>query len=918
MPEQVPFINRENELAQIEELIEKWDTWSVLCINAPGGVGKTRLLQEVYKRYTSSKQTRLIVTDIIDFNNPTFHIMQNVGREIAKMLDENRFEPYLRALLDRRKMQEIGVSPEQLAQASLAIDLAFVDCFNKIADQQRIVLFMDTTDAIEGMAVQDYVAGVGAQLKNGVLLIAGRNARSIGKAIQIELGEKIQIIDLEPLQEEASESYLQQKQKLLHISLEPELSQKLLFLAGGRPIMIDLAVDLLSREIPLEWLAESSLEEMKLLSKQQMQERQQEFERRLVHHIADTRRPMDWLILVMSRVYPLDPEMIGKLLSISKDEATSLFQDAQNYVFVKELPDGRISLHDEMRRMINDYVWPEVDPDGDRQRRDSKLAAKYLKREIETLTKRIEELEAEEKTARKEEDAQTELSAFMEREPLERELWVLKERRLGHMLFMNVNEGVKTFSDIFDEATQAYRYAFRKTLLTHMQKYIDQLSPEQKYEVDIRQVKSLIDDGEHPEARELLWKISISTDFQPEQQINIPELLRKISISTNLRPEQKVDTLNQWANVEIRLGKLLDGIKFFEKAVEISKKHDLKEWLMKAETGLGWAYRLTDDFKKADKHYKVALNLARQIGSEQQQVLLYNNRGFAYAYFAGIPDRREKAVWFCHQALSLAKKLGNKREQGMCYSNMGCITYMDGKFNQAWSYFQKALEIFEPVNDREWLSTVYSWRGSLHMAQGNATDAEKDLSKSLDMNIQKDRPLNLARLAHIYISKGELDKAQKAIDECRRLALDLPDVLYQQVSLRDMARLAFVKGEYNRREEFERLLTDYREKWGEPKNLRALGMLHLNLGRLALGKSDLTTAIEHFKPGLELLAREGHYANNTPEDYVKSLEQDMVAKLQLSSKQIREIGSELLSFWQEKALDDNHPDIWLRFSNWVT
>jgi len=37
-----------------------------------------------------------------------------------------------------------------------------------------------------------------------------------------------------------------------------------------------------------------------------------------------------------------------------------------NYVFVKQLPDGRISLHDEMRRMVNEYVWPQVDPDRER------------------------------------------------------------------------------------------------------------------------------------------------------------------------------------------------------------------------------------------------------------------------------------------------------------------------------------------------------------------------------------------------------------------------------------------------------------------------------------------------------------------------------------------------------------------------
>ena len=42
-----------------------------------------------------------------------------------------------------------------------------------------------------------------------------------------------------------------------------------------------------------------------------------------------------------------------------------LLKEIQPYVFIKNLPNDRITLHDEMRRLVNTYAWPEVDPDDD-------------------------------------------------------------------------------------------------------------------------------------------------------------------------------------------------------------------------------------------------------------------------------------------------------------------------------------------------------------------------------------------------------------------------------------------------------------------------------------------------------------------------------------------------------------------------
>jgi tetratricopeptide (TPR) repeat protein len=590
MAKRVPFVDRKQELAQIERLISEWDTRRVLCVHGPGGIGKTRLLQEVHKRYAGSReeQSSLLVANIIDFDDRAFHFAGNVGRKIAQMLDKETFEPYLRRLIDRRKMEEAGVSRERLIQEYDAIDREFVNCFNEISARQRVVLLLDTTDALTGTDAWEYMVGLGLKVENTVLIVAGRNAKEIWETLQPQLGEDAQLIELAPLQKKASHLYLRKKQELLQIPLNPDLAQKMLWLASGRPILIDLAVEWRSREIPLDWLMEESLEEIKALPEDEMEKRRRDFERRLVHHVADTRQLMDWLILAMSRVYPLNVKMIANLLGVSLDEAKSLFEEAKTYVFVKALPDGRISLHDEMRRMVNAYVWSEVDPDGDRRRRDSRLAVEYLEREIDDLSKQIDQLEEKEKSAHREGELEEELDIFTKREALERELWRLEGRRLRHLLLVDLDKGVQSFADLFEKATQTYRFSFRETLVTQVQQpqFVKKFSSEQRYAVDIRRTMHLIDDGRYRAAEELLLNM----------------LDRE-----GVLPSQYVEIMIQLGNAEVRLGQFEQAIHHFKEAVERSEANDLEEWLLRSENALGWAYRLVGDWERAAEHYKSAL-----------------------------------------------------------------------------------------------------------------------------------------------------------------------------------------------------------------------------------------------------------------------------------------------------------------------
>jgi tetratricopeptide (TPR) repeat protein len=903
MPEQMPFIGRENELTQIREAIQEWGIRRVICIDGLGGIGKTRLLQEIRRLYSSSLPGKinqevvttvpLVMTDIIDFDDHTFRVVQNFDLKIAHMLDERNFEPYLSALQKWREILIKNASQEQLVQQSV-INQAFMNCFNTVSAQQRVVMLWDTTDSLVGTDILSHIIGLAPQLENSVLLIAGRNAKSIGERLQTEQGEQVQLITLPPLEAETSELYLQQKQNLLHISLEPDLARTILLLAQGRPILIDLAIEWLSRAIPLDWLIESNPETLKLLSDEELRQRQEDFEAHLVRHIIQIRTPMDRLTLAMSRVYPLNVELIVELLKAPEDEAKQLFEEAKSYVFVKLLPDGRISLHDEMRRLVNEHVWPEVDPDDQRRQRDSKLALNYLEQKIEGITGKVNQLKQEEKMVSEGANASVALRSFLAREALEQQLWSLKGDQLKHTLAVDLDEGVKRFASVFDEATSGYRFSFRQTLLAQVHEYNDQLSPEQRYELNSRRVKYLIDGMEYDEAKKLVTQI-LERDC--------------------ILPEQQVDLLIQRGNAEIRLGDVKSvkrAVSDFKRAIKISETNNLHLWLIKAKNGLGWVYRLQGKLDLAKKYYREAKTLCQAegvFGVDYGWIL--NNLTFVMAY-----QDRQNAIKFGQAALEHWRKIRNAIGLGAAYIVLGSAYHQNGHFHEALASFQEALNIFEPLELNYWLGQIYSWRGSTHLRLGQLTEAKRDLKKALKIGSPNMEAMTLNRLGRVYLAQEKWDLAEGYFEKSYKRSQEILEQLgYSFGSLAKLIMIAAKKGQYNRIDEFEQAIKTCKVRTSDSHDL---GDAYFSMATLALGQKDIKRVIEYLEKGITLVTEAGVPGRADSLNKLTKFEKNFE---QIAPETIRQIGQRLKDILVKKETENIEygavTPITYRWANWA-
>lgn len=878
MAHSIPLLDRNEELALIDSMIQDWGTRCVVCINAPGGFGKTRLLEEVWQRYTqldSGTRSTPLVTDIIDFDDRTLHIPQIVGRKMSDMLDRQAFEPYVRGLADLRNMEVAGYSSEALLEQERTIERTFVSCFDRVSAQRRVVVLLDSIDALENTTVWNTIAHMLLQTSNMTMLLAGRNARAFGESLQPAPDDHIAIIDLPPLPAAECAIYLQQKQQLLHLSLELHREQTVLWLSGGKLLLLDLVAEWQTQGLALDWLDSYDLDALEAFPKSEQQRIRQAFEQRVLAHVSELGAGMDWLFLVMACVYPLDRETIGRLLGLPLDEASSLYDQARQYVFVKQLPDERISLHDEMRRMINDYVWSEIDPEGDPQRRASRIAAEYLEREIQALTENIANLQRTHQQVAAEDPAEAVLRGFMALEPLEQELWSLKRQLLDHTLIIDLDAGVELFAQLFDEATRANRFSFRNPLLNSIQVYVDLLSSAQQYIFRSCQARYFFDESEYELTCELVTDILKRGDILPDQQ---------------------VDMFMQRANAEIRLGNMERGIADFRAAVDISETHQFLRLMIRTKNALGWAHRLVGELDLAIRYYREAQSLCLEqgmLGDDYGWIL--NNLTFVLAR-----QNHRNAIGYGRSAITYWQELENAIGLGAGYLVLGMVYYQSGLHDEALEVLEKSLLIFEPLQLQNWIAQVYTWRGAVYLELGDPTTAEEELLGSLDIGTRNIEPITLNHLGKVYLAQVRWDMAEQYFRRSYERALEIPDFASWIASLSGIISIAAENKQYHRYVELQRQVQDFLGHIKTP-DAALLGIAQFGLARLALGQRDINAAIDLLEQSIILVAAHDSMLKTELLDQFALVERDLEP---LEPELIRQVGQTLKERFQRKESEE--------------
>ncbi len=943
----VPFINREEELATIQKHLQAWGSRCVIFISGDGGIGKTRLLSEVEQRFSDLERLPLRVPSIMDFDDEQYKVSGNVGFSLARQLDVNVFEPYFEASRELQLAEERWGSADSplVVRKALAISRLFIENFNEVSNKSRVLLRIDTTDVIsnDDTLSLTYMFDLASHLENMVMLIAGRNAEELYDTFGAELGDDAILISLQPFTLSNSRDYLALKQQMLKVTFDIEWMDKLFILAGGLPVLIDLAIEWAQAHRPLPEMENLSLSELEQLQQQaesddsqareHLESLQEQFKREIVMPIAQLHSPLDHLKLVLSKVPRLDLEGVMEMLNLNRQEATDLVDKATLSVAIKVLPDERLKLHDVVEELIKEHVWKELDPSGSWEQRDNRRAIDYLTRKSMALLTQVRKLKQHEYQVVDAADPSEVLTAYTERRDKEIDFWSLRTERLRRQLESNVYKGYELFGQDYKLArTESSGITYRSSLLSEIEPYADFEHPS----VDING-NCLSEEDRVKVQRDIADEATYSGMYARAAQI-YENLLTKIAPDS----VDYISTLNGQANLLVRAGKLRDALRVNERALKLSQDIGSEEWKIKSALSIGWVHRLMGHLGAAQQHYNQALLLAMEHDDDERIALIYSQIAYVHAL-----QHQNRALTEIQRAITMWQELvrkqeGNRFHLGLCYNVAGEICLELERPEEALVYFELSWNIFDIEEAHglsqerqalEWKSKSRSGRGFAYWqlastalrkedeqaARNYLSAARDDLEWATEHAAPFDNPLILNRLGETYFLLEKYDQSAKVWQQSMKQARQIGDAFTELHSLSDLARLAFYHSlpKFPRWRDFETYYNrDYRRKYRGLYFEILHGLFHTYLGHLALKGKQIDEAIRLYDSGLSILAPTSTYASFNLAGQLEFMEEEVLP--QINPETVREIAGRLQRTWIERTQDITALAYFRKWMRWET
>ncbi|HOI29146.1 MAG TPA: tetratricopeptide repeat-containing sensor histidine kinase [Melioribacteraceae bacterium] len=203
-------------------------------------------------------------------------------------------------------------------------------------------------------------------------------------------------------------------------------------------------------------------------------------------------------------------------------------------------------------------------------------------------------------------------------------------------------------------------------------------------------------------------------------------------------------------------------------------------------------------------------------------------------------------------ALRAAENAGNSIQVAYSYNNIGEIFRLKNNVVAATENIQRAIQIFESVNDQRGLAYCYVNMGRLYAAQedpGRALELfEKSEKIAVSLNLEEMRGRILLAIARISQRSGDFSRAEKSYVALEKLYeklnyqkgiaevwSGLSDVLYRKGELRKALEYSFRSLDLNKK-----ILNAV----GEVNNLNSLAGIYLSLNNLKAGEEFLSLALK--------------------------------------------------------------------------
>lgn len=760
------LVGRRRELAQINYFMHSNPAYpKLVCLHGAGGIGKTAILRALKRKY--EVHPSYLTTNVIDLVEARLSKLRSLRSHLADQLDPECefFSDYYKAVNDYDYELRTSHDIEAIRDRHYRVEIEFLRAFRAVAGDRHVIVFLDTMEAITlyEREWKEYNIPFLSKLPMTSFIVAGREVNQWRPLLnQYLIGFYELALPISGLTRADADRYFELAPVGRQIT--GTLREKIYLLTNGRPILIDLAIEWLRRELPfksLKLVSSDSLRSVLEAPEQQgttalqlhggqtvvLETLIHQFEYELIENILELPGRYKLPILAMACLHEsaddwLLKNIIDHFMPGSADGDT-IVKELGEFTFIKTLPNKRLMLHDEAQRMIREYeLWGRYDGTGEIRKELIQFLANQLG------------LRANEDEAQLVEILESSGSSYAQIEQVGQDLTRLRYQQLDFALQLDIEAGYQQFLSLFTGSRHLRLFLLSESLIDVILKYEKYLTSEQNSYVQLVRAQYYFDSTAYERAEE-----------------TIHNQLAKSDVPLSI----KISLLSLRGNIETRRGRgVLQAQKFYEQALNLCRENNLKELQPKLLSELGYLQRSQGNLREAIRYYELARNMAVEIGDQAEEISILIRWSIVDSRVRSFPSAYEKLARVRKYLDSLS--LPDRELVGRYYSALGENLRYERRYNEAIEAYDNALQQFTDPKDQAWPGVILSQRGIAYLNQFIADPSKKEAAAYAHTDLlsarDKCKDANKNALPTVLHRLGRYYQAVKDYERAIRVYLD--------------------------------------------------------------------------------------------------------------------------------------------------
>jgi tetratricopeptide (TPR) repeat protein len=288
-------------------------------------------------------------------------------------------------------------------------------------------------------------------------------------------------------------------------------------------------------------------------------------------------------------------------------------------------------------------------------------------------------------------------------------------------------------------------------------------------------------------------------------------------------------------------GKNEQGIKSYERAIQIADKTNRNDVKARAYQYLGNVFSGTSEYKTAIEYYQKARQVSPELEANELELEAYLRLGNNYLQ-AG---RYQESIEYYNEAVKRSSQLGDKKSKINAYLGLGNSFNYNCDFESSRKYFLKALTVAQQINDEGLQKEAYTNLGYVYKKTCNFDAAVKSYLKvkEISHNLGEKEEANACfMLGGIFLEMKQHEKAIEFFEKAIIVNKKLENTEIQTKAIQELGTLYLtLAADFSKDCDYERAIdwykkalalfgTEFRYHILQAKSLTGLAFAYFNLG----------------------------------------------------------------------------------------